>query len=194
MARTVLPRWANVVIGLLLAVALWGIGTTAAGYITPDGIVVHHSASAPEASGLRNHDALARAHSRRGFGLWFAFRYYSIGYHYVIWPDGVITQGRPEHARGAHASGHNSTLGICLVGNFDGPEGAAGAADVASPTNPQMRGLVQLTQTLMQKYNLGPAAVFPHRRLNVNTACPGRGFPWNEFVSDLARPEARPRQ
>ncbi len=40
-----------------------------------------------------------------------------IGYHYVIYPDGSIHEGRPIDKIGAHAKGRNTThIGICLVG------------------------------------------------------------------------------
>ena len=41
-----------------------------------------------------------------------------IGYHYVIYIDGSVHQGRNENEIGAHCSGANSgTLGICMIGN-----------------------------------------------------------------------------
>lgn len=43
-----------------------------------------------------------------------------IGYHYLIYLDGSIRQGRPIDQEGAHCSGHNAnTIGICYVGGLD---------------------------------------------------------------------------
>ena len=42
---------------------------------------------------------------------------YSIGYHYVVYPDGTVHTGRSESEVGAHARGHNAhSIGICLLG------------------------------------------------------------------------------
>lgn len=43
-----------------------------------------------------------------------------IGYHYLIYLDGSIHQGRPIDQVGAHCKGHNTgTIGICYVGGVD---------------------------------------------------------------------------
>lgn len=51
-------------------------------------------------------------HRRRGFR--------SIGYHFVIYPDGSIHEGRPLQQIGAHCLGHNAdSIGICYIGGLD---------------------------------------------------------------------------
>jgi len=43
-----------------------------------------------------------------------------IGYHYIIYLDGEIVEGRPLKRQGAHVSGHNKgSIGICYVGGVD---------------------------------------------------------------------------
>ena len=43
-----------------------------------------------------------------------------IGYHYVVYLDGSIHEGRPLAQQGAHVSGHNkSTAGVVYVGGLD---------------------------------------------------------------------------
>ena len=42
-----------------------------------------------------------------------------IGYHYVILENGMVENGRPEYWKGSHASGHNNSIGICLIGKKD---------------------------------------------------------------------------
>lgn len=41
----------------------------------------------------------------------------TIGYHYIIQPDGKREIGRPLEEAGAHVQGHNAdTVGICMLG------------------------------------------------------------------------------
>ncbi len=69
------------------------------------GIVVHHSAS-PDWTTV---EGINRWHKERGW--------HGIGYHYVIYTDGSVHEGRSTDKVGAHAKGRNSThIGICLVG------------------------------------------------------------------------------
>lgn len=43
-----------------------------------------------------------------------------IGYHYVIYLDGSVVQGRPLHRSGAHTKGHNQdSIGVCYIGGLD---------------------------------------------------------------------------
>ncbi len=43
-----------------------------------------------------------------------------IGYHYLIYLDGSIHQGRPLDQKGAHVANHNEgTIGVCYVGGLD---------------------------------------------------------------------------
>lgn len=43
-----------------------------------------------------------------------------IGYHYLIYLDGSIHQGRPIDQVGAHCTNHNqNTIGVCYVGGLD---------------------------------------------------------------------------
>jgi len=43
-----------------------------------------------------------------------------IGYHYVIYLDGSVHEGRPLEQVGAHTSGHNSdSIGVVYVGGVD---------------------------------------------------------------------------
>ena len=50
-------------------------------------------------------------HKQRGFR--------DIGYHYVIYLDGTIHNGRPIKQIGAHTKGHNTgSIGVCYVGGI----------------------------------------------------------------------------
>ncbi len=90
-------------------------------------------------------------------------RVYHIGYHYVVLPDGTIQQGRPEWMPGAHTAGHNNTIGICLVGNFERRR----------PSRAQLQVTIKLVARLMKKYHFTVNEVYGHRDLAA-TACPGR--------------------
>ena len=52
--------------------------------------------------------------------LWHKQRGWSdIGYHYVIYLDGTIHNGRPIKQIGAHTKGHNTgSIGVCYVGGI----------------------------------------------------------------------------
>ena len=67
-------------------------------------IIVHCSAT-PEGKDYTVQD-IDRWHRARGFKC--------IGYHYVIYRDGSIHNGRPVEQTGAHCQKHNAnSIGIC---------------------------------------------------------------------------------
>lgn len=68
---------------------------------------VIHCSDSPQGRG-DTAETIHRWHLERGWSL--------IGYHYVILEDGTLEHGRPEFMSGAHARGHNDSLGICLIG------------------------------------------------------------------------------
>jgi len=76
-------------------------------------IVVHCTAS--RNGKARPVAAIEADHRARGFS--------SLGYHYVIQPDGHVDLGRDEEQPGAHAKGFNAhSIGVCLVGGLGGPD------------------------------------------------------------------------
>jgi N-acetyl-anhydromuramyl-L-alanine amidase AmpD len=84
----------------------------------------------------------------------------SIGYHFVIYTDGMIHTGRDVREVGAHAGGYNAnSIGICMIGTD-------------TFTGDQWDALQQLISTLKEKY---PAAeIIGHRDLpGVKKLCPG---------------------
>lgn len=66
---------------------------------------------------------------------------YPVGYHYIIFPDGWVEQGRVEGCLGAHATGHNPSIGICLVDNSSSPDNPDGRRGLPGPTGEQLRAL-----------------------------------------------------
>lgn len=89
-----------------------------------------------------------------------------IGYHYVIYRDGSVHQGRPEGMIGAHTVGHNArSIGVCYVGGC--------AADGKTPkdtrTPAQRTALKDLVRRLLEKY---PGATVHGHNEFARKACP----------------------
>ena len=122
-------------------------------------IVVHCSATKPD----RDIDAveIKRWHTgpHRNFS--------DIGYHYVIKRNGTIQRGRPLMYQGAHAKGHNNSIGICLVGGAS----SAGKSEF-NFTKHQMTALETLCLRLVNKIYMKPLKVVGHRDLTKYKACP----------------------
>lgn len=160
----------------------------------PGGIVIHHTATPGVADGHRvDAERIATWHEQRGFAAEYRGRVYTIGYHYVILPDGTVEQGRPEWMTGAHTYGYNDYLGICLVGNFDSGANPAGGQQPARPTAAQMEALKKLLGDLLTKYRLRPEDVRGHGELGA-TACPGDRFPMDELRDALGDPDGSSSQ
>jgi N-acetylmuramoyl-L-alanine amidase len=119
-------------------------------------IIVHCSAT-PEGQDFTTRD-ITRWHRAR--------KYRTIGYHYVIYRDGSIHEGRPLEAVGAHCAGHNSaSIGICYIGGC--------AADGKTPkdtrTPEQKRALRALIKELKARF---PKATIHGHREFAAKACP----------------------
>jgi len=119
-------------------------------------IIVHCSAT-PEGQDFTTQD-ITRWHRAR--------KYRTIGYHYVIYRDGSIHEGRPLEAVGAHCAGHNrGSIGICYIGGC--------AADGKSPkdtrTAEQKRALLDLLKELKARFP--KATIHGHREFTAK-ACP----------------------
>lgn len=90
-----------------------------------------------------------------------------IGYHYVIYADGSVRQGRDVNVNGVHVSGHNTgTIGIVYVGGYD-TNGRA----VDTRTREQKASMKALVLKLMSLYGLDKSAVHCHNEFS-NKACP----------------------
>lgn len=75
--------------------------------MTPTRISIHCSDTAD--SKKVTVDEITAWHKARGF--------LQCGYHYVIYPEGVVAIGRPVNVQGAHVAGENEdNIGICLNG------------------------------------------------------------------------------
>ena len=119
-------------------------------------IIVHCSAT-PENKDFTVAD-IDRWHKARGFRC--------IGYHYVIYRDGSVHQGRPIQEIGAHCTGQNAlSIGVCYIGGV--------AADGKTPkdtrTPAQRIALRELVDSLLKEY---PGATVHGHYKFANKACP----------------------
>jgi len=130
-----------------------------------DYLVVHCSATR-EGQKVTVKDITAW-HRQRGFR--------TIGYHYVIYPDGTLVEGRPEEKIGAHVTGYNkNSIGICYIGGLDK---AGKAADTRTPE--QKKTLKGLLLKLRSKYP--DAAICGHRDFSPDKNENGKVDPWERL-------------
>ena len=98
-----------------------------------------------------------RWHKQRGWNM--------IGYHYVVYLDGTIHQGRSEDQIGAHCLKHNTnSIGVVYVGGLD-----ANGNPKDTRTEAQKQGLRKLLTELKHKY---PKATIHSHKDFAPKACP----------------------
>ena len=96
-------------------------------------------------------------HLARGFS--------DIGYHYVIYLDGSVHNGRDVNISGAHCEGHNShSIGVCYVGGLD-----KSGKPKDTRTEQQKKAMLELIAKLKVLY---PKATVHGHREYANKACP----------------------
>lgn len=119
-------------------------------------IIIHCSAT-PEGREVTVAD-IDRWHRQRGFN--------GIGYHYVIYSDGTVHQGRPLEMAGAHCLGQNArSIGVCYVGGLTADSSAA--ADTRTPA--QKESLRKLVEELKTRFK--GVTIHGHREFAAK-ACP----------------------
>ena len=128
-------------------------------------IIVHCTAT-PEGNDTTV-EAIRKMHMRdRGFS--------DIGYHYVVYLDGSIHEGRSVHQAGAHCSGHNSnSIGVVYVGGLENIPGVPyeKLPPKDTRTSAQKKALLKLVKALMKLYRLPSSRVYGHYQF-ANKACP----------------------
>jgi N-acetylmuramoyl-L-alanine amidase len=154
--------------------------------IRPRGIVIHHSAISPGTEENITAEDIEFIHKSRGFRAFYWGRFYHIGYHYVILPDGTIQRGRPDHCLGAHAIGYNSYIGVCLIGNFSSKQNPTGMHGSEAPTEQQMQALVALCSNLQIEYGIPTERIIRHNDVNSNTECPGDRFSLDDLLRRIS--------
>lgn len=118
-----------------------------------------------------------RWHRERGFK--------KIGYHYVIYRDGTVHEGRAESEVGAHCKGYNAnSIGVCYIGGLaaDGKT----AKDTRTPA--QKRALLNLLSKLKKKYP--SAKIVGHRDLSPDKNHDGKIESW-EWMKDCPSFDAK---
>ncbi len=121
-------------------------------------IIVHCSAT-PEGKDF-SVENIRRWHLRRGFA--------DIGYHYVIYRDGSVHDGRDVDRAGAHCLGHNAhSIGICYIGGVS----SDGKTPKDTRTPAQKEALRNLVNRLIALYDLPRSHVYGHYQF-ANKACP----------------------
>jgi len=108
-------------------------------------------------------EEIDRWHRARGFKRSAPVENYGlkhIGYHFIVYIDGSVHEGRHISEIGAHAAGRNAhSIGICLIGT-----------DKFTPA--QWRALATLTADLLWRFPC--AQMLGHRELpDVRKRCPG---------------------
>ena len=133
--------------------------------------IILHCSATPEGKDY-SVDTIRKWHIQRGFN--------DIGYHYVIYRDGSIHNGRDVNISGAHCTNHNSkSIGICYIGGLD----STGKKPKDTRTEEQKKSFVSLVKQLMSIYNLSASNVHCHNEY-ANKACPS--FKINDFRKELA--------
>ena len=125
-------------------------------------IIVHCTAT-PEGKDYTIAD-ITRWHKDRGFS--------TIGYHYVVYRDGSVHEGRNVDVAGAHCTGHNAhSIGVCYVGGLQYIPRVAVSKLPAKDTRTkaQKEALLKLLTKLKTLY---PAAQIHGHRDFANKACP----------------------
>lgn len=102
--------------------------------------IILHCSATPEGRDFTVDD-IDRWHRKRGFKC--------IGYHYVIYRDGRVVEGRPLEQIGAHCQGENThSIGVCYIGGV----GADGKTPKDTRTAQQRSAMVGLLRGLMKSY------------------------------------------
>lgn len=101
---------------------------------------------------------ITKWHKQRGFN--------DIGYHYVIYRDGSLHNGRDVNLVGAHCTNHNAhSIGVCYIGGCK----TDGTSPKDTRTDAQKAALLSLLKDLRKKYPF--AKIHSHRDF-ANKACP----------------------
>lgn len=115
-----------------------------------DLIVVHCSATR-EGQDFTVED-IRQWHRKRGFR--------DVGYHFIIYREGSIVEGRPLWQVGAHVKGHNkNSIGICYIGGL-----SANGKAKDTRTEAQKVALESLLKSLKKRF--ANARICGHRDLS----------------------------
>jgi len=95
-----------------------------------------------------------------------------IGYHYVIYLDGTVVEGRPVRRAGAHVKGRNkNSIGICYIGGVESKRRNGKWIAKDTRTVEQKKALDCLLDELITEYNLTYQDIYGHNEF-ANKSCP----------------------
>ena len=141
----------------------------------PDKIIMHHSLT--KDSQTVSWNAIRKWH--KGEHSDSPYLMDDIGYHYgieIIDDKHEILVGRLMTEQGAHTKGQNrSSLGICLIGNFDNQPPVKEMWDLA----------VSLVDSLCNILYITSNSVYSHNRYAPDRSCPGKAFSMDKFRGDI---------
>lgn len=149
----------------------------------PQYIIVHHTGGtdANPLADTSNHTfEVVNDYHKKLWNFQSSLGYY-IGYHFFIDKKGKVTQGRAYKDTGAHTIGkNNSSIGICLAGNFDATD----------PTDVQVMSLRRLLQQLVQDLKIKEENIVPHRTF-ANKTCYGKRLSdgWARSLVHVTEPQ-----
>jgi hypothetical protein len=112
-----------------------------------------------------------------------------VGYHFLIRKNGAVEPGRAVTSLGAHATGANDTIGICVAGNGD-----------SEPwTLAQRDAVVKLCADQCRIRGFGPDRIGGHREAQAmfggaatSKTCPGKLVDMSAVRAWVAAELARP--
>ena len=137
----------------------------------PNKIIIHHSLT--KDSKTVSWNAIRKYHKDLGWD--------DIGYHFgveLVGDNYEILLGRLMTEVGAHTKGQNkSSIGICLVGNFDD----------TSPPKQQWDLAAKLVASLCEILYITSRSVYGHRKFASYKSCPGRAFNIGKFKNEIDR-------
>ena len=128
-------------------------------------LIVHCSAT-PEGKDYTVED-IRRDHKKQGWS--------DIGYHYVIYRDGTIHEGRDVDLIGAHCSkgGHNQySIGICYIGGVENKANTPYQLLKAKDTRTEEQKAALLSLLLDLKKLYPQAQIYGHRDFDSSKDCP----------------------
>lgn len=128
-------------------------------------LIVHCSAT-PEGKDYTVDDIRAW-HKQQGWS--------DIGYHYVIYRDGTIVNGRDVDLVGAHCNknGHNqNSIGICYIGGTENKSGVPQHLQKAKDTRTEEQKMSLLSLLLDLKKYYPNAQIWGHHDFDSSKDCP----------------------
>ncbi len=128
-------------------------------------LIIHCSAT-PEGRDYTVEDIRAD-HKKQGWS--------DIGYHYVIYRDGTVHEGRDVNLIGAHCSkgGHNQhSIGICYIGGVENKPGVLYYKLKAKDTRTEAQKAAMLSLLLELKKLYPHALIWGHHDFDSGKDCP----------------------